>query len=74
MKYNDWLEEWLASCVKPLMKDRTFIKYSWIAREKIIPLLGDYEMKDLEASVLQRFVSGLIEQHAAGTVRGIMTV
>ena len=74
MKYQDWLEEWLASCVKPLMKDRTFTKYSWIARKKIIPPLGGYEMNDLEAPVLQRFVSGLTEQYAAGTVRGIMTV
>ena len=74
MKYNDWLEEWLASCVKPLMKDKTFNKYSWAVKKQINPYLGDYDMKDLEAPLLQKYISEMSMRYAPSTVEGIITV
>ena len=53
MKYKDWLKEWLRLYVKPYVKERTYVKYVKQVDLHIIPLLGDYEMEDLSAVVLQ---------------------
>ena len=47
MKFENWLEEWLATCVRPTLKGRTLEKYERTVRRIIIPALGGYEMEDL---------------------------
>lgn len=53
MKYKDWLKEWLRLYVKPYVKERTYDKYVKQVDLHITPLLGDYDMEDLTATVLQ---------------------
>ena len=53
MIYKDWLKEWLRLYVKPYVKERTYNKYVKQVDLHIIPLLGDYDMEDLTAAVLQ---------------------
>ena len=53
MKYKDWLKEWLRLYIKPYVKERTYDKYVKQVDLHITPLLGDYDMEDLTATVLQ---------------------
>ena len=53
MKYKDWLKEWLRLYVKPYVKERTYIKYDKQIALHVLPFLGDYDMEDLYAVVLQ---------------------
>ena len=53
MKYEFWLKEWLRLYVKPYVKERTYDKYVKQVDLHITPLLGDYNMEDLTATVLQ---------------------
>lgn len=74
MQYQIWLEDWLSSCIKPFMKDRTIVKYVGNVHSKLIPKLGEYEMEDLTAPILQKFVAELTEKYSASTVEGVITV
>lgn len=75
MNYQNWLEEWLAIYVKPLMKERTYEKYRRIADRQIIPALGHYEMDALNGILLQKFVVGLSGcGYAPNTVNGVVGV
>lgn len=53
MKYKDWLKEWLRLYVKPFVKERTYVKYEKQIILHILPFLGDYDMEELSAVVLQ---------------------
>ena len=55
MKLNEWLEIWLNKYAKHTVKLSTSIKYTEICEKHIIPMLGEYELQDLTASVLQDF-------------------
>ena len=68
MKYKDWLSEWLAVCVKPTVKERTYEKYERICRLKLIPALGDFELEELSANVLQRCIADMVPLFSANTV------
>lgn len=74
MKYKDWLFEWLAVCIKPTSKERTYEKYERICRLKLIPALGDHELKELSASVLQRFVADMVPMFSPNTVNAAISV
>ena len=74
MKYKDWLNEWLAMCVKSTAKERTYEKYERICRRHLTPKLGEYEMEMLSASVLQLFVAGMIASLSPNTVNVIISV
>lgn len=74
MKYKDWLETWLALYAKPTVKIRTYIKYEQSVRVHIAPALGDYDLEELTAVILQSFIVRLTERLSANTVNGIITV
>lgn len=75
MKYRDWLQEWLTYYVKPTTKERTYEKYRKQIENHIVPKLGDYDINELTAALLQKFVAELIENgFAANTVNGIISV
>ncbi len=75
MKYKDWVSEWLECCVKPSAKTRTYLKYRQIAQDRLLPALGEYELSDLTAGVLQRFTRSLAEEDlAANTVNTFLSV
>ncbi len=75
MKYKNWLNEWLALYVKPTTKTRTYKKYQRQIELHILPALGEIELQDLTATVLQRFTVDLSEKGlSANTVNGIISV
>ncbi len=74
MKYKEWLNEWLQSTVKPTVKDRTYEKYGRIVRKQILPKLGEYELQDLSALVLQAYSAELCSKYSANSVVGVITV
>ena len=74
MKYQEWLSEWLAVCVRPTAKARTYEKYERICRRHLTPNLGEYEMEMLSASILQRFVAGMIASLSPNTVNVVISV
>ena len=74
MKYKDWLLEWLATCVKPTAKERTYEKYERICRRHLTPKLGEYETEMLSAGVLQRFVADMVASFSPNTVNVVISV
>lgn len=75
MKYKDWLNEWITYYVKPATKERTCKKYRKQIENHIAPKLGEYELEELSAQVLQRFTVELSDSgFAANTVNGIISV
>ena len=52
MNYKEWLNEWLSTCVKPMVKSRTFEKYDEIVRLKIEPSLGDCDLACMHQKML----------------------
>ena len=75
MKYKHWLNEWLKLYVKPTTKTRTFNKYEKQIELHIDPILGEFELHDLTANVLQRFTVALSEKGlSANTINGIVSV
>ncbi len=76
MKYKQWLNIWLDLYVKSTVKERTFERYNQITQKQLIPLLGEYELSELSAVVLQKFVAQLsmVKGLSANTVNCIITV
>lgn len=80
MKYKDWIATWLNLYVKPVVKERTFDRYSQICNKNIIPLLGEYNLCELSSVILQQFIvdigNGINKQKSlsAGTINCIITV
>ncbi len=75
MKYKNWLNEWLALYVKPTTKIRTYNKYKRQIELHILPAIGELELHDLTATVLQRFTVELLEKGlSANSVNGIISV
>lgn len=71
MKYKDWLNEWLASYVRPTAKQKTYTRYSETVSTHIIPALGEYELNELTQLVLQRFTVELLSSGNVRTGKGL---
>lgn len=75
LKYKDWLKEWLNYCIKPTTKERTYDKYCRIVENHINTVLGDYEMNELTANLLQHFTVELTKKGlSANTVNIFLSV
>lgn len=61
MKLKDWLSIWLNKYTKHTVKLRTYDRYNYIIEKHINPKLGDYELGDLNAVILQDFVLEKLE-------------
>ena len=74
MKYKDWLMEWLAVCVRPAARERTYEKYERICRLRLIPAFGEYPLDALSAGILQRGVADMVPAFSPNTVNIIISV
>lgn len=74
MKYKDWLTEWLAVCVKPTTKERTYEKYKQICNRQLIPALGNFELDKLTAGALQGFVAKITAHFSSNSVNVVISV
>ncbi len=71
LKYQNWLKEWLNNYVKTANKQRTYERYSQTAKVHIIPLLGEYDLNELQPIVLQRFITELLKNGNKRTGKGL---
>lgn len=71
MKYKEWLVDWLELYEKPSVKPRTYKQYSDIIHKRLIPSLGEYDMDELDARVLQRYIVELSQNGNKRTGRGL---
>ena len=62
MKTKEWFDIWLNKYVKHTVKLRTFERYKYNVEKHINPELGDYELEELSASILQDFVLHKLEK------------
>ena len=60
MIYKDWLSEWLQNYIKPTCKIRTYERYKQIINIHILNEIGDFELDDITPSILQNFVTKLL--------------
>ncbi len=60
MKYKDWIETWLENYVKPSVKCRTYERYRELATLHVVKELGDFEMHELTAPILQLYTVHLL--------------
>lgn len=74
MKYSEWLNEWMETCVKPFKKQRTIEKYERNLTKNIKPMLGDYELNALNPSILQKFTASMVSSFAPSTVGCILAI
>lgn len=76
MKYIEWLNTWLSIYVKPTVKSQTYMRYEHIAKTHLARGLGEYELDEFSALLLQKFVVSLSEEKhlASNTVNSIITV
>lgn len=56
MKLKNWLDIWLNKYQITTIKLRTYLKYNDIIVKHINPILGEYEINDLNVSILQDFL------------------
>lgn len=61
MKFKQWIDIWLNKYEKNILKLRTYYKYEQTIRNHIIPVLGEYNLRELSSQVLQDFVVSQFE-------------
>lgn len=61
MNYSDWLDTWLNKYIKISVKFKTYDYYKRLISGHIKPALGNYDLNELSASVLQDFVINKLE-------------
>lgn len=71
MRYQDWLNEWMELYERNSVKQRTYTQYYDVVTKRLIPALGCYEMDDLNARVLQKFIVELSQHGNRRTERGL---
>lgn len=53
MKVKKWMEKWFDLYVRPFVRDSTYHKYHQIAKNHILPYIGDKELSQIKNDVLQ---------------------
>ncbi|HIT50092.1 MAG TPA: site-specific integrase [Candidatus Pelethenecus faecipullorum] len=71
MKYKNWLKVWLENYVKPVSKQRTYIRYQQVVLNHILPNLGDMEMNGVTPVLLQQFLTKLLQTGNRKTGQGL---
>ena len=71
MKLHEWLDTWLNKYAKLSIKQRSYLQYKESIEKHINPILGDYELTDLSANVLQEFVIQKLESGNLKTGKGL---
>lgn len=71
MKYIDWLTQWLENYIRPSVKVRTYERYHLIIEQPIKNSIGNIELDALSPLVLQKFISGLLQNGNRKTGKGL---
>lgn len=71
MKLKYWLNEWLENYIEPTVKTKTFIRYSEIVNQHLIPKLGNYELDEITPSIIQHYITELLQTGNLKTGKGL---
>ncbi len=71
MKYEIWLNNWLENYVKISSKHRTYINYTEIIKNHIVPKLGEEEIEELSSYKIQCYITWLLEHGNCKTGKGL---
>ncbi len=71
MEYKQWLNEWLTNYKGPTVKERTYKYYLGISKNHIIPKLGEYEVSEIKAYQIQRYITELLNKGNRKTGKGL---
>ncbi len=71
MKYINWLTQWLENYIRPSVKVRTYERYHLIIEQHIKDRVGNSELDALSPLVLQKFISGLLQNGNRKTGKGL---
>ena len=71
MKYKEWLQEWLEHYVEPTTKSRTYSRYAEMVKQHIIPKLGNYELDEIVPSIIQHYITELLQTGNLRTGKGM---
>lgn len=75
MKYKEWLFEWLEIFVKPTNKFQTYSKYRTVVHKHILQRLGEKDIGQLSAEILQQFIAELAAENlSTNTISGIVSI
>lgn len=73
MKLKQWLTIWLDKYQKNTIKIRTYSSYQNLITIHINPILGDYELNQLDSSILQDYINNKIEHGNIINGKGLST-
>ena len=65
MTLGEWLEVWLKECAEPSVRPSTFEGYRAYVRDKIVPYLGDKEIRKVTAGDVQKLYRKLKKEGGA---------
>ncbi len=71
MIYKNWLNEWLHNYIKPTCKIRTYERYKQIINIHILNEIGDFELDAITPSILQNFVTKLLNNGNKRKLNGL---
>lgn len=71
MTYKEWLNEWLELYEKPSIKQRTYSQYAAVIDNRLIPAFGEYDMDELDARELQKYIVDLLQKGNKKTGKGL---
>lgn len=71
MEFKDWVTKWLNHYIRPTVKTRTLSSYSEMVRLHITPKLGKYELDEITPSVMQHFITELLQNGNLRTGGGL---
>lgn len=66
-KYNCWLDKWLLD-KRRYVKESTYIRYRNIIENHIKPLLGDYDVNEIDCNIIQQFIDQKMDN---GKINGL---
>ncbi|MDO4589295.1 MAG: site-specific integrase [Fusobacterium sp.] len=71
----DYLNYWIEEIVKPQLSYNTYITYSYVLDNHLIPELGSYKLKELNPMLLQKFINKKYNSgYSYNTLKGIKRV
>lgn len=73
IKVKEWCHLWLHKVMADAVKPRTWDNYEMTVRNHIIPQWGEVWIDKLTTAAIQIYLSGLLNDHTARTVRTIRT-
>lgn len=70
IRSGDWFEHWLDTCIRPSVRQRTYVAYRGEIHRHIIPALGGIPLRELDTAALQQFLNNMLSSREDGRPGG----